>query len=157
MTVEPAVFAANAARKSKPLPAPNSDFYEVYETLAPEDLAIVKRVRAFMETNVAPVATKYWIEDAFPFELLPAVKELGIGGLGMHGYGCAGGSLALVGFVQMEIARIDPSFATFIGVHGGLAMGSIYVNRRAIRTTDRRPTLTRVGRLFEGSLVLDLI
>jgi MerR family redox-sensitive transcriptional activator SoxR len=31
------------------------------------------------------------------------------------------------------------------------------VNRRAIRTTDRRPTLTRVGRLFEGSLVLDLI
>jgi glutaryl-CoA dehydrogenase len=128
MTVEPAVLAANAARKSKPLPAPNSDFYEVYETLAPEDLAIVKRVRAFMETNVAPVATKYWIEDAFPFELLPAVKELGIGGLGMHGYGCAGGSLALVGFVQMEIARIDPSFATFIGVHSGLAMGSIYID-----------------------------
>jgi glutaryl-CoA dehydrogenase len=42
------------------------------------------------------VATrKYWVDDAFPFELLPAVKELGIGGLGMNGYGCAGGSLAL--------------------------------------------------------------
>ncbi len=34
---------------------------------------------------------------------------------------------------------------------------SFRVNRRAIRTTDRRPTLTRVGRLFEGSLVLDFI
>ena len=68
------------------------------------------------------------MEDAFPFELLPAVKELGIGGLGMKGYGCAGGSLALLGFVQMEIARIDPSFATFIGVHIGLAMGSIYID-----------------------------
>ena len=67
------------------------------------------------------------MDDAFPFELLPAVKELGIGGLAMHGYGCAGGSLALLGFVQMEIARIDPSFSTFVGVHVGLAMGSIYI------------------------------
>jgi alkylation response protein AidB-like acyl-CoA dehydrogenase len=128
MNAESAAPAAKAAKPPKALPAPNSDFYEVYETLAPEELAIVKRVRAFMEAKVAPVATKYWSEDAFPFELLPAVKELGIGGLGMHGYGCAGGSLALLGFVQMEAARIDPSFSTFMGVHGGLAMGSIYLD-----------------------------
>ena len=69
-------------RQPKPLPAPNSDFYEVYETLSAEELATVKRVRAFMEAKVAPVITKYWVDDAFPFELLPAVKELGIGGLG---------------------------------------------------------------------------
>ena len=80
------------------------------------------------EAKVEPVVTKYWVEDAFPFELLPAVKELGVGGLGMQGYGCAGGSLALLGFVLMEIARIDPSFATFFGVHDGLAMGSIYID-----------------------------
>ena len=46
----------------------------------------------------------------------------------MKGYGCAGGSVALLGFVQMEIARIDPSFSTFMGVHIGLAMGSIYID-----------------------------
>ena len=111
--------AAKSARQPKPLPAPNSDFYEVYETLKAEELATVKRVRTFMETKVAPIITKYWVDDAFPFELLPAVKELGIGGLAMQGYGCAGGSLALLGFVQVEIARIDPSFATFVGVHVG--------------------------------------
>ena len=115
-------------KQPKPLPAPNSDFYELYETLAPEELATVKRVRAFMEAKVAPLVTKYWAEDAFPFEVLPALKELGIGGVGIKGYGCAGGSLALLGFVQMEIARIDPSFSTFMGVHGGLAMGSIYID-----------------------------
>jgi hypothetical protein len=38
----------------KPLPAPNSDFYEVYETLTAEELATVKRVRASMEAKVAP-------------------------------------------------------------------------------------------------------
>src|SRR6266699_1536994 len=101
-------------RKPKPLPAPNSDFYELVETLPAEEVAVVKKVRAFMETKVAPVVTKYWSEDSFPFELLPAVKELGIGGVGMTGYGCAGGSVALLGFVQMEIARIDPSFSTFL-------------------------------------------
>jgi glutaryl-CoA dehydrogenase len=81
-----------------------------------------------MESEVAPIITKYWVEDSFPFELLPAVKELGIGGVGLNGYGCAGGRLALLGFVQMELARVDPSFATFFGVHVGLAMGSIYID-----------------------------
>jgi alkylation response protein AidB-like acyl-CoA dehydrogenase len=128
MNAEPAVPVAKGVKPTKSLPAPNSDFYEVFETLAPEELSVVKRVRAFMEAKVAPIATKYWVEDAFPFELLPAVKELGVGGLGMHGYGCAGGSLALLGFVQMESARVDPSFATFLGVHCGLAMGSIYLD-----------------------------
>src|SRR5271166_921197 len=123
-----AIATAKPAKQPKRLPAPNSDFYEVYETLNAEELATVKRVRAFMEAKVAPVITKYWVDDAFPFELLPAVKELGIGGLAMKGYGCAGGSLALLGFVQMEIARTDPSFSTFMGVHVGLAMGSIYID-----------------------------
>jgi alkylation response protein AidB-like acyl-CoA dehydrogenase len=124
----PARTTKTEVRQPKPLPAPNSDFYEVYETLSAEELATVKRVRAFMESKVAPVITKYWVDDAFPFEPLPAVKELGIGGLAMRGYGCAGGSLALLGFVQMEIARIDPSFSRFVGVHVGLAMGSIYID-----------------------------
>ena len=81
--------AKTESRQPKPLPAPNSDFYELVETLNAEELALVKQVRAFMEAKVAPVITKYWVDDAFPFELLPAVKELGIGGLGMQGYGCA--------------------------------------------------------------------
>src|SRR6266566_3743548 len=98
------------------------------DTWPAEELAVMKRVREFMETKVAPVITDYWVRDAFPFDLLPAVKELGIGGVGMKGYGCAGGSLALLGFIQMEIARVDPSFSTFVGVHNGLAMGSIYID-----------------------------
>ena len=64
----------------------------------------------------------------FPFELLPSFKELGLGGLGFEGYGCAGGSQKLFGFVAMELARVDASFCTFFGVHSGLAMGSIYLD-----------------------------
>jgi alkylation response protein AidB-like acyl-CoA dehydrogenase len=77
------INAAKTGRKIAPLPAPNSDFYELVDTLPAEELEIVKQVRTFMETKVAPIITKYWVDDAFPFEVLPAVKELNIGGLGM--------------------------------------------------------------------------
>jgi glutaryl-CoA dehydrogenase len=114
-------------RKPAPLPAPNSDFFELLETLPAEEVAVLKQVRTFMETKVAPIITKYWVEDAFPFEILPALKELNIGGVAMQGYGCRGGSGQLFGLIAMEMARFDSSIATFFGVHNGLAMGSIYL------------------------------
>jgi glutaryl-CoA dehydrogenase len=119
---------ARGAKPHKPLPAPNSDFYQFAETLLDEEQALLKQVRAFMESKVAPIITKYWVEDQFPFELLPAIKELNIGGVGINGYGCRGGSALLFGLVTMEMAKYDASIATFWGVHNGLAMGSIYID-----------------------------
>jgi glutaryl-CoA dehydrogenase len=118
--------AVKAPAQPRALPKPNSDFYDLASTLGPEELAVLRTVREFMETKVAPIANKYWAADAFPFELVPAFKELGIGGLGIQGYGCRGGSALLVGLAAMEMARVDGSIATFFGVHDGLAMGSIY-------------------------------
>src|ERR1700751_1624841 len=117
-----------AFQQLKPLPVPNSDFYQLVDVLTPEEKAIVKKVRTYMETKVQPVINKYWADDAFPFELLPSFKELGIYGLGFKGYGCPGGSQKLFGFVAMELARTDASMCTFFGVHSGLAMGSIYLD-----------------------------
>ena len=59
-------------KSTKPLPAPNSDFYQLAENLPPEELTTLKQVRSFMESKVAPIINKYWVEDSFPFELLPA-------------------------------------------------------------------------------------
>src|ERR1700722_6888372 len=129
MTVEAPVKTDGRERKGaapKALPAPNSDFYELADTLNDEERGLLKQVRAFMETKVAPIINKYWVEDAFPFELLPAIKELNLGGLGMQGYGGRGGSALLFGLAAMEMSRVDSSIATFFGVHNGLAMGSIY-------------------------------
>jgi glutaryl-CoA dehydrogenase len=120
--------ASKEVKPHKPLPPPNSDFYQLAETLPPEDLTTLKQVRSFMEDKVAPIINKYWVEDSFPFEILPAFKELNIGGLGMKGYGCRGGSALLTGLVAMEMARTDVSITTFFGVHSGLAMLSIYMD-----------------------------
>jgi alkylation response protein AidB-like acyl-CoA dehydrogenase len=110
-----------------PLPEPNVDFYELAETLPADEFATLRRVRAFMQSAVAPIINKYWAEDAFPFELLPELKKLDIMGAGLEGYGCRGGSGLLVGLIAMEMARFDASIATFVGVHSGLAMGSIHL------------------------------
>jgi alkylation response protein AidB-like acyl-CoA dehydrogenase len=128
--VSTSVAAATApvAKAPKQLPAPNSDIYQLADVLTAEETEIVKKVRAYMETKVQPIINKYWSDDAFPFELLPSFKELQLGGLGFEGYGCAGGSQKLFGFVAMELARVDASFGTFFGVHSGLAMGSIYLD-----------------------------
>src|SRR3984885_4372232 len=147
-----ATGSASAAKKpafqpSKQLPAPNSDFYQLSDVLTAEEKAVVRKVRAYMDTKVQPVINKYWSEDAFPFELLPSFKELQLGGLGYQGYGCAGGSQKLFGFVAMELARVDASFCTFFGVHSGLAMGSIYLDGSEEQKQKWLPPMARWGKI----------
>lgn len=108
-------------------PAVEGDFYDLAGLLEEEDRLLLKRVRGFMEEHVAPVINVYWGKAEFPFEVLPHMAQLGIAGLAYHGYGCPGRGFLADGFVAMELARIDSSMATFMGVHGGLAMGSIYL------------------------------
>ena len=142
-----ATATSKEAKQRKPLPAPNSDFYDVKSTLSVEEQDILKQVREFAETKVAPVIGKYWLEDAFPFELLPALKELNIGGIGIEGYGGRGGRLALWGALAMELARIDSSLATFFGVHSGLAMGSIYLGGSEEQKQKWLPSMIRFEKI----------
>ena len=117
----------SAPVNQKQLPAPDSDFYRLTEVLSEADRATLKRVRQYMESTVAPIINRHWAEDSFPMELVAGIRDLEISGAGYTGYGCAGGSTLLAGFIAMEIARVDCSCATFFGVHSGLAMGSIFL------------------------------
>ena len=114
-------------RAQRDLPPVTGDFYSIATTVSDEDKAILARVRAFMEAEVAPIINDYWIRAAFPFELIPKMAALNIAGISYQGYGCAGRSTVLDGLIAVEMARIDASIATFFGVHSGLAMGSIYL------------------------------
>ena len=107
--------------------APDADFYALESLLDDRGREVLLRVREFMEKSVQPVINDYWIRAEFPHELVPAMARLGIAGIGYEGYGCPGGGSLLSGMVAMEIARVDASIQTFLGVHSGLAMGSIYL------------------------------
>ena len=134
-------------KPAKPFPEPNVDFYELAETLPAEELATLRQVREFMQGKVAPVINKYWAADAFPFELLPALKELNVMGAGLEGYGCRGGSGLLAGLIAMEMARFDASIATFVGVHGGLAMGAIHMGGSEEQKKKWLPPMARMEKI----------
>jgi glutaryl-CoA dehydrogenase len=99
---------------------PTTDFYGLEARLTDDEREILHRVRAFMREDVAPVVNEAWTHARFPFEIVPGYAKLGISGIGY-----SGARPLLDGMIAMEIARVDPSIATFHGVHSGLAMGSI--------------------------------
>jgi glutaryl-CoA dehydrogenase len=108
-------------------PLIDADFYSLEELIDAPGREQLLAVREFMEKSVAPVINHYWTREEFPHELVPGLADLRIAGLACDGYGCPGGSRLLDGMIALELARVDPSIATFMGVHGGLAMGSVYL------------------------------
>jgi glutaryl-CoA dehydrogenase len=147
----------DSKKTRSPLPVPNGDFYQVTECLNAEELAILKKVRTYMEIKVAPVITKYWAEDTFPPELVPGMRDLKISGAGYEGCGCAGGRTLLAGFIAMEIARVDCSCATFFGVHSGLAMGSIFLCGSEGQKQKWLPAMARMEKIGAFGLTEPLV
>jgi glutaryl-CoA dehydrogenase len=109
------------------LPPADGDFYRLLDLLDDEDRALVARVRAFMEAEVAPIINRYWMRAEFPFELIPGLRDLGIAGTPYSGYGLPGRSSLVDGMIVMEMARVDASIATFVAVQSGLTMGTVYL------------------------------
>ena len=141
----------------KTLPQANGDFYAIDSTLSEEDQSLLRRVRAFLEAEVAPVITEYWIREEFPYQLLPKLAEMDIMGLPYKGYGCPGKSMVLDGMLMMELARVDSSFATFRGVHSGLAMGSIYLCGSEEQKQRWLPPMARLEKIGSFGLTEPLV
>jgi alkylation response protein AidB-like acyl-CoA dehydrogenase len=108
-------------------PTLSSDFYDLAALLDDDGRDLLCRVRSFMDERVEPCINEWWTRGRFPRHLIPELAELGIAGNPYQGYGCPGRSFLTDGMVAAELARGDPSFATFMGVHGGLAMGTVYL------------------------------
>lgn len=112
-------------RRPEHLPPINSDFYDISDLLTEEERAVQRGVRAYMEQRVRPIIGSYWERGEFPHELLPsfAVMTREVLGDRLHGISAIGPVIG--GILAMELARVDASIYTFLGVHWGLAMGSI--------------------------------
>jgi glutaryl-CoA dehydrogenase len=104
-----------------------TDFIKADRLLSEEEKGIRDRVREFVDREVIPSAADYWDQAEFPFELVPALGELGIvGGCFEEEYGCAGWNNVVYGLAIAEVARGSGSLATFLHVQSGLAMATIH-------------------------------
>ncbi len=103
----------------------DTDFYQIGDLLGDDDRNLITRVRGFVDSEVLPIINEYWELADFPYQILPALGELGIVGTAIQGYGCPGLTRLQTGLVAMELSRGDGSVNTLNAVHSGLAMGSI--------------------------------
>ena len=124
--------------------SPEADFLGFELLLDGEDRALLHSVREHMTATVEPVINDYWTRAAFPHDLVPGFAKLGIAGLQYDGPGCPHRSSLLDGMISMELARVDPSIATFFGVHGGLAMGSVHLCGSAEQKERWLPAMARM-------------
>jgi glutaryl-CoA dehydrogenase len=126
---------------------PRVDFFALDDLLSDDERAIRDKVRAFVDRDVIPIIGPYWERAEFPWELVPKIKGLGIVGGALRGYGCPGLSPVADGLVAAELARGDASVGTWIGVHSGLAMGSIYVGGNEEQKRHWLPQMARMEKL----------
>ena len=107
------------------LPA-TSDLIDFDDLLTPEERALRDTVRSFVSDEIKPNIAR-WYEDAvFPLEIVPKMAKLGLLGMHLEGYGCAGRSAVEYGLAAAELEAGDSGLRTFVSVQGSLAMSAIH-------------------------------
>lgn len=102
------------------------DFLDLDSLLSAQEIAMRDRVRGFVRDRIRP-NIKGWYEAAhFPREITTEMGALGLLGMQLHGYGCAGRSAVEYGLAAMELEAGDSGLRTFVSVQGSLAMSAIY-------------------------------
>jgi glutaryl-CoA dehydrogenase len=95
--------------------------------LSDEDRLIAETVRRFAGDRVLPSVEEWYERGTFPTrELGPEVGELGLLGMHLTGYGCAGTSATSYGVACRELEAADSGLRSFVSVQGSLAMFPIW-------------------------------
>ena len=113
--------AASTARELRPL-----DFLAIDDLLSDEERDIRDTVRAFVNDRVVPHVGEWFEEARLPRELAPELGKLGLLGMHLEGYGCAGASATAYGLTCMELEAGDSGIRSLVSVQGSLAMFAIH-------------------------------
>lgn len=114
-----------AAPPKKDVYAP-LELFDVDRLLDEDERDIAATVRKFVDTRLRP-NIEGWFESAtLPKELAREFGALGVMGMHLQGYGCAGTNAVSYGLACMELEAGDSGFRSFVSVQGSLSMFSIY-------------------------------
>ncbi|GAA3014735.1 acyl-CoA dehydrogenase family protein [Microbacterium aurantiacum] len=101
------------------------DLMDIESEFTDEERAGRDRVRDFVDRRIRPHIADWYDRAHFPRELIPEMAELGLLGMHLHGYGCAGRSAVEYGLAMAELEAGDSGIRTFVSVQGSLAMSAI--------------------------------
>ena len=99
-----------------------NDLYNIDSLLSEEERMVRDTVRKFVNERVLPIIGDHFEAGTFPRELIPSIAELGLLGMHLEGYGCAGLSAVCYGLACQELEAGDSGLRSFVSVQGSLAM-----------------------------------
>ncbi len=118
---------SEAATKHKaPSLPPATDLYNIDHLLTDEERMVRDTVREFVRERVLPIIGEHFEAGTFPKDLIPEVANLGLLGMHLEGYGCAGMSAVAYGLACQELEAGDSGLRSFVSVQGSLAMFPIW-------------------------------
>ena len=91
-----------------------------------EERLIAATVRDWVRRRFLPIVVDAWRAGALPAELGSELGELGLLGMHLEGYGCAGTSATAYGLACLELEAGDSGLRSFVSVQGSLAMFAIH-------------------------------
>jgi glutaryl-CoA dehydrogenase len=102
------------------------DFLNIDAHLSGEERGVRDEIRSFVRARIGPNIREWWERAVFPRELVPEMGSLGLLGMHLSGYGCAGKGADSYGLACMELEAGDSGLRTFVSVQGSLAMSAIH-------------------------------
>ncbi|MEP7033825.1 MAG: acyl-CoA dehydrogenase family protein [Actinomycetota bacterium] len=102
------------------------DILDIDHELTDEERAIRDAVRAFVGTEILPGIGDWFEAGEFPREVGKGLADLGLLGMHLTGYECAGANAVSYGLACLELEAGDSGFRSFVSVQGSLCMFPIW-------------------------------
>jgi glutaryl-CoA dehydrogenase len=123
------------------------DFVDVAGLLSDEERLVRDTVRSYVRSRILPSVAEWFEEGTLPRDLGPELGRLGLLGMHLDGYGCAGASAVAYGIACLELEAGDSGVRSFASVQGSLAMYAIY------RFGDEAQKTAWLPRMAHGELI----
>jgi glutaryl-CoA dehydrogenase len=107
-------------------PAAAVDLLRVDDELSEEERLVRDTVRDFAAKRVMPHVADWFEAGTLPRELASEVGQLGLLGMHLTGYGCAGMGAIAYGVACRELEAADSGLRSLVSVQGSLAMFPIW-------------------------------
>ena len=106
--------------------APDTDLLHIDQQLSPDEILVRDTVRAFAADRVLPHVADWFEAGTLPREIAPELGKLGLLGMHLTGYGCAGMGAIAYGVACRELEAADSGLRSLVSVQGSLAMFPIW-------------------------------
>ena len=102
------------------------DLLQIDEQLTPEERLVRDTVRSYTADRIMPHIADWFEAGTLPRELVPEIGKLGLLGMHLTGYGCAGMGAVAYGVTCREMEAADSGLRSLVSVQGSLSMYPIW-------------------------------